>query len=179
MNLDFSLISGAWWAWPNGRSSGAAVKALRCYFGWTWVPTRTRFSAIGVDVTSGSVGTNVQLGIYTTRDGKPDLPLFRSSSVSSASTATASASLTGPAGTAGLYLERGYYFLALCSDGTPSIRNHLQQVPGQIGYASLGATSANTHLYTALGSLSLPAQANGLSYTQGTGNFPGAMLQVA
>lgn len=173
-----SIAPGVWWAYPHGRSTGAAVTALRCYFGWVWIPGRTKFSQIGVDVTSGSGGTNLQLGIYTTRAGLPDRPVFRSASTSSASTATVAIDLTGPSGS-GIYLDAGYYFLAVCSDGTPSIRNYLPGVAGQTGYATLAATTANTHMYTALGSLSLPDQANGLTYTQATGNFPGAMLLAA
>lgn len=176
--LTFGPASGVWWAWPNGRSTGAAVTALRCYFHWTLIPAPTKFSQIGIDVTSGAALSSVQLGLYTARNGLPDLALFRSASTASTATAALPINLTGPSGS-GLYLDAGYYFLAVCSDGTPSIRNALQQVPGAIGYASLSATAANTHMHTTLGSLSLPEQANGLTYTQATGNFPGVMLLVA
>lgn len=177
-NLNLWVPSGAYWAWPHTRGGGAAVTALRCYFHWLWIPTKQRYSHIGINVTSGAALSLAQIGLYNAINGVPFLPLFRSASVSTASNGDVEVALTGPSG-AGMYLDAGYYFAAFCCDGTPNIRNHLSSGPGGIGYATLATTTINTFMHATLGSLSLPDRADGLTYTQASGSFPGVMLKAA
>ena len=176
-----SLYSGQWYAMPHARSGGTlTVTALRCYFHTIIVPSRTRFSAIGCATSAGVAATNGRVGLYTMREGKPHLKVFESASFATTGTGALSNAFTGPHGSGGTYLDAGYYFGAFCSDGAPTLRVVLSSVDTAFGIASLTTTTnVQQYMYAGLASLSMPADASGLSFTFVTGNPPGVLLQVA
>lgn len=178
---DLTLYSGQWYCLPYGRSSGTlVVTALRCYFYPIWVPARTRFTAIGFATSAGVAATSARVGLYSIKDGKPGLKIFESASQATTGIGAISVTLTGPAGDSGLTLDAGWYFVAFCSDGAPTIRVVVGDVKVSFGIATLTTTTnVSNYIYTALGSLSLPTDASGSSFTFVTGNPPGVLLQPA
>jgi hypothetical protein len=96
------------------------------------VPKNLTYATINIAVTTLAAASSIRLGIYSDTNGAPDALVVDAGTVSSATTG-------GKSITINQALTAGWYWLALVSNGTPTVR---AINVGSSSYTMLGFTSA-------------------------------------
>lgn len=112
------FVSGSFYACPGsgGTLSNQPVAANTLYFVPFFCPYAVTFTSIACYVNTLAAGTSCELGIYANNNGNPSSLLYDAGTVSSATTGVKA--LSGS-----FALNPGWCWLAIASDGTPSIGN--------------------------------------------------------
>lgn len=135
-------------------------------------------NAIAFEVVTAVASTNVRAGIYSTstiNPASPNLRLVAQGAVSSATTGSKEAPLSAKIG-------QGYYFLAVCSDGAPTLRTLTSHYEDAGWTTALTSTQHNGWSIDIAGSAAdLPSSITGALTGLGSGvsifhGLKGAML---
>lgn len=157
------FISGAYYSspgcWPT--LSGQALAANTLYFCPFFVPYSVTFSEIGCNVTTLAAASHCELGIYSNNNGNPDALLYDAGQIDSSG--TGGKAITGLS----LALDPGWCWLAVASDGTPSLTNAASNgfAPFLLGWSNAAGSILNFGRQQAwvYSTGNLPANASGLS----------------
>lgn len=124
-------VSGRYYGSPLLTALTTLVLAANTLYGVSfYVPRRATYTSINIEVTTLAGGTSICLGVYADNNGVPAGRLLDAGTVSSATTG-------GKTITISQILEAGWYWLALVSDGTPSVRAGSQiGAMGWLGFTS-------------------------------------------
>lgn len=112
-----SQASGRVYSSPlaSGALSTLALSAGTMYAAPFFVPVTTTFTTIGLEVTTLALTKSIQLGIYTDTGSTPNALVLDAGNVSVATTGFKSIVISQA-------LTPGWYWLAVISDGTPTVR---------------------------------------------------------
>lgn len=139
-----------------------ALTALRVYYVPFLVRYGQQIANMSMQVTTaGAGGTVATMGIYAVgRDGYIGVKLAETASFSVATSGNKTQSLTAP-----LSAPAGWYYVAVVSDGAPTIVMHQASAGGCLGGSPLGYNSTSTGVpydfrYEAAGTAVLPSAPN-------------------
>lgn len=157
-----------------GATTTVAMVAHTLYASPVYVPNTVTASGIGVEVTSGSAGTNARLGIYrdsTSTPGTPGALLLDAGTISGTSATYASIVISQS-------LTPGWYWLAIVSNVAITVRalttaNSMHA----LGFSSGTDTTTHTGVSVARGYAALPDPFTA-GFALSTVNFPRVMIQV-
>uniref|UniRef100_A0A6M3KAW7 Uncharacterized protein n=1 Tax=viral metagenome TaxID=1070528 RepID=A0A6M3KAW7_9ZZZZ len=108
-----------------------------------WIPRALTVDRIAIDVTAGAAGKIAYVGIYNVGANlTPGSLLIDGGSISVAA-------VTVVAATVSQALTKGYYYVAVVSDGTPTIRSILYSAWSPLGYPTTNFSGTNSGYYKA------------------------------
>lgn len=130
-------------ACDSGTQSAITVNTLVAYP--FYVPRQQTFNTIGIDCTTLASGKSIELAIYADADGAP------AALVHDCGTVSVNTSGFKEVTALGLTLAAGWYWLAVASDGTPSLRRTVGSVSGSVQGWLMGNTNGDSPTATRVG----------------------------
>jgi len=140
----------------------AASSTARIYYVPLKINQAGFYDAFSFQVTAS--GTNVRCGLYSSKDGLPDILMaVHDTSFSVGTTGTKSASFDGGS----IFLRKGNYYLAVHNDNSVSFRgsNSDSICSSQLGQSAIDGIIAMAFKVRAYGAMPDPADITSLSYT--------------
>lgn len=121
------LVASRWYSSPSSTAtSNVTMTANQLYARPIYIPATTTIIQIGISVTSGVVGSNAELGLYTNNNGMPDQLIADFGQVSTNGIAVRT--ITGLT----QVLAPGWYWIVVGFSHTPAVRSF------QAGETALG-----------------------------------------
>lgn len=133
---NFNPVAGRYLT-PIGLPATAAATQSLLTASPIWLPRRTHFDRIAVNVTTGAASTDIRVGVYKDNGrGEPGALVLDAGLLDSDSTAAVEATID-------LWLPRGLYWLAaVAQGGTPSTRVVGQPVSDFVNVAASSIAGA-------------------------------------
>ena len=146
-NLDF--VSGRIYGATNlvDLGAGAAVMANRLYLTPIKITKRSIFESMGFRHTVDAGGSVVRCGIYENNDGYPETLIAQTSDIDTSSGAVTGKSAAFIGGD--ITLDPSWYWLALVSNGTPSVHSmSASDNRRDLGFADYNDSAGRMGYYT-------------------------------